>query len=341
MPNRSSFVTDYPCVKLTHGPTPFEFMPNLTRELNGPKIFVKRDDCTGLALGGNKTRQLEYYFGEARVKDCDTVLITGAVQSNFVRSTAAAAAKLGMACEVQLEERVKGASKQYHESGNVLLDKILGAKIHSYPEGEDEAGADAALEKRADALRKKGKSPYVIHLGANHPPLGSLGYIDVGQEILDDARDAKVQLDAIVVPSGSAATHSGLLAGLRLIGSSMPVLGVCVRRDAKQQKERVEKRTQEVFDMLYCGKKVAATDVEVTDATLAPGYGKFGKDVKEAIHLAARLEGLLVDPVYSGKTLAGLIHAIRKGVFKKGQSVCFLHTGGAPSLWAYESQLTG
>lgn len=333
----SELLAPFPRVNLTHAPTPFEYMPNLTQHLGGPDIWIKRDDCTGLAMGGNKSRQLEFYFGEAKAMGCDTVLITGAVQSNFLRMTAAAAAKLGMQCEIQHEDRVKGQDTLYHESGNVLLDKIFGAVIHTYPEGEDEAGADGALETRADELRAEGRNPYVIHLGADHPPLGALGYIDAAEEVLAQAKENAINLDAIVVPSGSAATHSGTLAGLRLHGSDLPVLGVCVRRGVDQQAPRVKVRTQEIHDMVGSGATVTDNDVVVTDAVLAPGYGLFGDDVKEAISLAAKMEGVLVDPVYSGKTLAGLIHKIRSGEYTKGQSICFMHTGGTPALFGYKS----
>ena len=335
----ADLLAPFPRVNLTHAPTPFEFMPNLTRHLGGPDIWVKRDDCTGLAMGGNKSRQLEFYFGDAKAQGCDTVLITGAVQSNFLRMTAAAASKLGMACEIQHEDRVKGQDTLYHQSGNVLLDKMFGAVIHTFPEGEDEAGADAALEQRADALRKEGRMPYVIHLGANHPPLGALGYIDAAEEVLAQAKAEGVELDAIVVPSGSAATHSGTLAGLRLHGSTLPVLGVCVRRGVDAQGPRVKARTQDIHDMLGSGQTVPDDDVILTDAVLAPGYGLFGDEVKEALTLAARMEGLLADPVYSGKTLAGLIDKIRSGELTKGQSVCFMHTGGTPALFGYSDGL--
>ena len=331
----AALLAPFPRVNLTHAPTPFEFMPNLSRHLGGPDIWVKRDDCTGLAMGGNKSRQLEFYFGDAKAKGCDTVLITGAVQSNFLRMTAAAAAKLGMHCEVQHEDRVKGQDDLYHSSGNVLLDKMFGAAIHTYPEGEDEAGADGALEARAAELRKEGRTPYVIHLGADHPPLGALGYIGAAEEVLSQAGDNGLTLDAVIVPSGSAATHSGTLAGLRLHGSDLPVLGICVRRDAAQQTARVKARTQDIHDMLGSGAQVPDGDVAATDTVLAPGYGLFGEEVKEAIRLAAQLEGLLVDPVYSGKTLAGLIHAIRAGAYRPGQCVCFMHTGGTPALFGY------
>ena len=170
---------------LAHTPTPIEPLSNLGKHLGSGRIYVKRDDCTGLAVGGNKARQLEYYFGEALEQSADTVLITGAVQSNFVRMAAAAAAKLGLTCHIQLEERVTDAGAEYRESGNVLLNRILGAVMHTYPKGEDEAGADANLRLIAEQLGEAGKKPYIIPLAPGHPPLGALGYVRAAGEILD------------------------------------------------------------------------------------------------------------------------------------------------------------
>ncbi len=329
----------FPRVALAHTPTPFEPLPNLTRKLNGPRLFVKRDDCTGLAMGGNKARHLEFYFGEAMTQEADTVLITGAVQSNFLRMTAAAAAKLGLACELQREDRVRGMGTEYHSSGNVLLDRLYGATIHTCPEDEDEQGADAALEKIADAIRSEGGRPYVIHLGAEHPPIGALGYIDAAREIMEQASHAGIQVGVVVVPSGSALTHAGVLVGLRLLGQKIPVLGICVRRDQAQQAERVLKRALQVAELLRHPGLIGPDDVWVDDQVLAPGYGLTNEATNAAILLAARTEGLLVDPVYSGKTLAGMIALIRQGKIPADWNVVFLHTGGAPALFGYQHEL--
>ncbi len=333
-------LSEFPRASLSHRPTPLEAMPNLTRILGGPTLYVKRDDCTGLAMGGNKARQLEFYFGEAVAQRATTVIITGAVQSNYVRSTAAAAAKLGMRCEVQLEDRVKGMDPEYHQSGNVLLDELLGATVHAYPEGEDEAGADRALEAIAERVRREGGRPYVIHLSAGHPPLGALGYVDAADEIVEQAALAGIGIDALVVPSGSASTHAGVLAGLRAHGHrEIKVHGICVRRQAAPQADRVLSVAERTAGLLECPGVVTAQDVLVHDAYLGPGYGRLGPETLEAIRLAARVEGLLVDPVYSGKALAGLIGLARRGVLDAGQSVIFLHTGGTPALFAYRATL--
>jgi len=195
--------------------TPIEHQPRLSAAL-GIDLLVKRDDLTGLAFGGNKVRQLEFYFGRARAADADTVLITGAVQSNYVRVAAACAARLGMACHVQLEERVPDVDAVYRTSGNVLLDQLLGATLHAYPVGEDEEGADRRLRQIADGLERQGRRPYVIPLGAGNPPTGALGYIRCAEEILGQTGD----FDHVVVASGSGHTHAGLLFGLRAFGWS-------------------------------------------------------------------------------------------------------------------------
>ncbi|MFQ5995224.1 MAG: D-cysteine desulfhydrase family protein [Acidiferrobacterales bacterium] len=332
-------LADFPRVRLTHAPTPFEPLPNLTRELGGPRLFVKRDDCTGLAMGGNKARQLEFYFGEAKAQNADTIIITGAVQSNFLRMTAAAAAKLGLACEIQREDRVPDMAEDYHSSGNVLLDQLLGCKIHTFPEGEDEKAADVALERVADLIRAEGRRPYVIHLSEEHPPIGALGYIDAAREILDQAAHVGVKVDLVVVPSGSALTHVGALVGLRLLQSKIPVLGICVRRDREQQAERVLRRASETAELVGRPGIVDQDDVWVDDKVLAPGYGRLNDATTEAILLAARSEGLLVDPVYSGKTLAGLIALVRDGRIATDSNVVFLHTGGTPALFGYQNLL--
>ena len=221
-----------PRVSLGHTPTPLELLPNLGKKL-GLSLYVKRDDCTGIAFGGNKIRQLEYYFGEAVAQKADTVLITGAVQSNFVRSVAAVAGKLNMQCHIQLEERVDGVSDLYRNNGNVLLDKLLGARLHYFPEGENEAGADAAMMALAEKLRGQGKTPYIIHLGAGHFPTGGYGYASAAIELsqqLQTTHKNIADFDEIIIASGSALTHGGLLFGLRALGVNTPLRGICVRR---------------------------------------------------------------------------------------------------------------
>ncbi len=335
----------FPRAELCHLPTPLERLENLSRALSkdggGPDIFIKRDDCTSLAMGGNKARQLEYYLGRARKMHADTILITGAVQSNYVRMAAAAARHCAMDCHVQLEERVDRSDSLYRNSGNVLLDRILGATIHSYPQGEDEAGADARLEELADGLRANGARPYVIHLGPDRDPLGALGYVTAAGEILDQIADRDISITDIVVASGSGATHAGLLSGLRARGAAIRVWGVCARRDAGAQAERVMDACRKLARMLRIDPVVAEDDVLVTDATLAPGYGMLNDATEKAIRLMAEHEGIFLDPVYTGKAAAGMIRLIESGEIGPGAAVLFVHTGGTPALFAYGDSFGG
>ena len=323
--------------KLVSGPTRLEAMPNLAKHCGGPPLHVKRDDCTGLAFGGNKVRQLEFYFGEALAENADAILITGAVQSNYVRMAAAAANKLGMSCHIQLEERVARSDDHYHRSGNVFLDKILGATLHSYPDGEDEKGADGQLEILANDLRAKGCRPYIIPLAFGHPPLGTLGYIVAAAELLEQADADDVAVDHVCVASGSGVTHAGLLFGLRALGSDLPVTGACVRRNAQKQTDRINKTCVQIAEILEIDNCVRESDIVLSDQFLAPGYGEAGPETLEAIVLAARLEGLLVDPVYTAKALATTIELARNGAANKG--VIFVHTGGIPAIWGYQATL--
>jgi len=330
-------LADFPRVSLGHFPTPLEPMPRLSRAL-GADLYIKRDDCSGLAFGGNKVRQLEYYMGDAIAKGADTVIITGAVQSNYVRATAAAAARLGLACEVQLEDRVPRMNGAYHASGNMLLNRLLGARCHYYPKGDDEAGADQALDEIAERVRARGGRPYVIPLGAGHPPIGGLGYIPAAREILDQARAMDVEFTAIIVGSGSAMTHAGLLVGLSLAESTVPVYGICVRRPAPAQAQRVSGMIDGIAALVGIDNPPGPRDVRVSDATLG-AYGQLNAATVEAINLAARTEGLILDPVYTGKALAGAIDHIRRGVFTPGDKLLFIHTGGTPALFAYGDAL--
>ena len=244
----------HPKRNILSGPTPLERAEELSKHLK-IDLHIKRDDLAGPSFGGNKARQLEYYFGEALSQDADTILITGAVQSNFTRTAVAVARSLGMDAVVQFEDRVKDGSARYRNSGNVLLSRLMGAEIEFYPEGEDEAGADVALDRKAALLRSSGRRPYIIHLSEAHPPLGALGYVDAATELLEQNEDFNV----FVVASGSGATHAGLLAGLRGSGSKAGVIGSCVRRDAAFQGPRIE-RVLERLGHLYtpakqCDKK--------------------------------------------------------------------------------------
>ena len=336
MPSPLAGIARFPRARLGHAPTPLDPAPNLGAAL-GIDLWIKRDDCTGLALGGNKVRQLEFHFGEARARGADTMLVTGAVQSNLVRIAAAAARKLGMAVHIQLEERVDGMGALYRASGNLLLDRVLGATLHAFPEGEDEAAADAALERRAAALAAEGRRPYVIHSAPGHAPLGGLGYVLAAEEIVEQA--AGTGFDAVVCASGSALTHAGMLVGLRALGERVPVLGICVRRDAASQAARVAQVASALAAMIDCPDAFDTGGLDVSDAVLAPGYGRLNEAVREAMALAAGHEGLLLDPIYTGKAMAGLIAHVRTGRIAAGSRVLFVHTGGQPALFAYADSL--
>ena len=330
---------ELPRVALAHLPTPIEPMDNLAASLGRDDgLYVKHDDYTGLAFGGNKVRQLEFYLGEARAKGADTLLITGAVQSNFVRCAAAAAAKLGMDCHVQLEERVAGKQGEYRTSGNVLLDRMLGATIHFYGQGEDEEGADRRVREIAEELKAEGRKPYVVPLAPGHKPLGALGYVVAAREILDQIAEQSLRIDEIVVASGSGSTHAGLLFGLRALGSDIAVTGVCVRRAADIQHKRILARCGDIAELLGVAPAVTAADVITRDDWFAPGYGKLNEPTLQAIDLAARREALILDPVYTGKVMAATIAGARQA--GPDHEIMFLHTGGTPGVFAYSESLT-
>jgi len=330
-------IATIPRTQLFAGQTPLEAMPNLADYCGGARLFVKRDDCTGLAFGGNKVRQLEFYLGAAVAQNADTVLITGSVQSNFVRTAAAGARKLGMTCHIQLEERVATDAPRYHDSGNVLVDKLLGATLHSYPDGEDESGADRQLAQIAADLRKEGRHPYIIPLSPGHPPLGALGYVVAAGELLGQFGKNEVPVGEIFVGSGSGATHAGLLFGLRALGSEIQVTGSCVRRAADLQRRRIHETCDGIAALLEIESRVTDADIKLTDAFLAPGYGELNEPTSRAIVLAARMEGLIIDPVYTGKTLAAMIDQAQSA--DPDSTFVFLHTGGTPAIFAYQEKI--
>lgn len=338
MTHRLGRLMQFPRAELAHKPTPVDEMKNLSAFVGNTKLYVKRDDCTGLAFGGNKVRQLEFYFGEAMAQSADTVLITGAIQSNFVRLTAAAACKLGMQCHIQLEDRVAGVDQVYKNSGNVLLDRMFGANLHYYDKGEDEAGADKRIRNMAHSLKEQGRQPYVIPLAPGHPPLGSLGYVLSAYELIDQMKKINLHFDEIVVASGSGHTHAGLLFGLRALDCYTMVTGVCVRRDAAAQRKRILDHCIEIAKLLGMDSPVEEGDIRLNDDFLAPGYGKTNPPTMEAIKLAAQMEGLIVDPTYTAKSMAGFIDIARNT--ESEHAMLFIHTGGQPAVFGCEPKLT-
>ena len=321
----------FPRIRFIHGMTPLEPMPALSRELGGPNLWIKRDDNTGLATGGNKTRKLEFLMAEAVEQEADVVLTHGATQSNHARQTAAAAAKLGMACEIVLENRTGMSDADYRSSGNVLLDVIFGATLSHVPVGTD---MDAALARRADALRARGRRPYVIPGGGSNP-VGALGYVVCAQEIAAQANDIGLEVNCVVHATGSAGTQAGLVAGFEGARAQIPVLGIGVRAPKAAQEERVFGLATKVAELLDVPGAVRRETVVANCDYVGAGYGLATPGMIEAVQLVARTEGILLDPVYSGKGMAGLIDLVRRGHFKDGQDIVFVHTGGAVGLFAY------
>lgn len=328
-------LSEFPRISLAHLPTPLEFLPRLSEHLGGPQIFVKRDDCTGLATGGNKTRKLEFSLGEALQQGADTIITVGAVQSNHVRQTAAAACKLGLKCEVLLEHRVGHPSDLYRNSGNVLLDRIFGANLREYDKGTD---FDAAMAQVAGEVRAAGGSPYIIPGGASNP-VGALGYVGCGLELLQQFSERNLKVDHLVTATGSAGTHAGLAVGIRGAGSDLPILGIGVNAPQDVQEERVYTLSVATAELVGAPGVVSREDIVADCNYIGPGYGEPTESMNEAVLLLARQEGLLFDPVYSGKALAGMIDYIRQGRFDDASTIVFLHTGGAAGLFAYADTL--
>ncbi len=324
-------LSQFPRQSFAHLPTPLELMPRLGEHLGGPRILVKRDDCTGLALGGNKTRKLEFLLAEALAQGADTLVTTGGVQSNHVRQTAAAAARAGLSCHLVLAPAVAWDDPAYDISGNVQLDHLLGAQVHLLPPGTDR---DKALGRMARALKSQGKNPYVIPSGGSNAT-GALGYVACALELAEQAGAMGETIDYLVLASGSGGTQAGLIAGMQISDSRTQILGIDITADATKLTKKVRDIAQATLDHL--GRKAAPDEdtLHIVEGYAGPAYGLPTEQMRAAVRLAARLEGLILDPVYTGKAFAGLVDLVRQGRFTKDQTVVFLHTGGMPGLFAY------
>jgi len=321
----------FPRIRLGHFPTPLEPMDNLTRLLGGPRLWIKRDDCTGLSSGGNKTRKLEYLMAEALAQKADTVITQGATQSNHARQTVAAAAKLGMQSHILLEDRTGYTQFNYVENGNVLLDRLHGATVERRAGGSDMQGE---METVAKQLERNGRRPYVIPGGGSNP-VGALGYVNAALELVNQSVELGLRIDHLVHATGSSGTQAGLVVGLQAMQSKIQLLGIGVRAPKEKQESMVYDLACRTWVHMKLKGDLDRTSVLANCDYVGDGYGLPTPAMVEAVNLLAKTEGILLDPVYSGKGMAGLIDLIRKGQFAKDQNVVFLHTGGSVTLFGY------
>ena len=321
----------FPRRRYTVGQTPIEKLTRLSQKLGGPNIFIKRDDLLGGAGGGNKTRKLEFVVADALAKGADTLITCGAVQSNHCRLTLSAAVKEGLKCRLVLEERVPD-SYDPRASGNNFLFQLMGVeKIKAVPGGSDMM---EEMQVEADEVAEEGRKAYIIPGGASNP-IGALGYVSCAQEIISQTFEMGLRIDRVVCASGSAGTHSGLLTGLFGTSSNIPVVGINVSRPKEAQEEIVYNLVQRTGDFVGIREKIPRESVLCFGDYVGPGYSLPTSEMTEAVKMVARTEAILLDPVYTGKAMAGLIDLAHKGFFKKDENVLFLHTGGSPALYAY------
>ena len=316
-------------IKLGHFPTPIEHLKNVSEYLDGPNIFIKRDDCTGLATGGNKTRKLEFLIPDAIKNKAELIVTVGAIQSNHARQTAAACSLKGLKCLIILEQRLKDPPDAYMNSGNVFLNKLLGAEVMLCPKDQD------ILEystKVVEDIKSKGTNVYFIPGGGSNS-IGALGYVECFKEILE--KNSKYNFTHIIHATGSSGTQAGLLAGKKYFQSQLQIIGISVRYEKKIQEEKVYNEAKKVCEKLKCD-VLDRSEVVAYDDYVGSGYGEPTDGMIEATNLLAKKEAILLDPVYSGKGFAGLIGLIRQKKFTKEDNILFIHTGGAVSLSAYE-----
>ena len=312
----------FPRVRLGHLPTPLEPLERLSRELGGPLLLVKRDDCTGLAFGGNKTRKLEFLFADALEAGADAVITAGGLQSNHVRQTAAAANKLGLACHLVLQRYVDRDDPAYLESGNLLLDGLLGAELHFPP---PEVSRDDVMARLAEDLRAKGAKPYVIPAGGSNA-IGGLGYAAAAGEILAQAEALGCEVGGIVFATASGGTQGGLVAGLASLDAGVEVVGVNVDVLDEALAGKIAAVANGTAALLGLDDVDLAARVTIVDEYGGDGYGLPTPAMQEAVRRLARLEGLILDPVYTGKAMAGLIDLVGQGRFDPSRAVVFMHT---------------
>jgi len=329
-----------PRIGLAHLPTPLEALDRLSADLGGPRIWIKRDDCTGLGTGGNKTRKLEFLLGAAQAEGADVVITFGAVQSNHARQTAAACAVLGLECHLILARKVPWLDPNYETLGNVLLDHLFGAQVHLV-DADSVTGTFRALR---DDLTKSGKRPYVIPTGGSNGT-GALGYVVCAEELVEQS-GTQFDLRDVIHATSSAGTQAGLLAGMSRLGrlSSTCIHGINVSEPAAQADaliDTIASLANDALTLLGLEPGISPESVTVDSAYLGEGYGLPTPETLAAVHRVAELEGILLDPVYSGKAMSGLIGKIERGEFEDASDVVFLHTGGSAALPVYGAALSG
>ena len=316
-------------IDLGHFPTRIEYLKNISDQLDGPEIFIKRDDCTGLATGGNKTRKLEFILPDAIKNNADLVVTVGAIQSNHARQTAAACAKLGIKCLIVLEQRLANAPESYMNSGNIFLNKVFGAEMLLCPKGRD---VKEYAEEIMEIRKNDGYNPYFIPVGGSNR-LGELGYIECMREIIESP--SKNSYTHIVLATGSGGTHAGLVAGKTLYQSNTKIIGISIKDSASNQEKRVLKLAQNSCEHIGCNPP-SKKDIIVFDDYVGAGYAIPTDGMRDALSLMATKEAILLDPVYTGKAFDGLISLVRKNYFSSSDKVLFLHTGGSAALPAFE-----
>lgn len=337
----------FPRVELIHRPTPLRKLARLTEKLGGPEIFIKRDDLTGLAFGGNKSRKLELIVGDMIKKKADAVITWASTQSNWCMQTAAAARKFGIQPTLVLF-RTTDLSPEI--DGNLLLDVILGADIRIREDAEKGKGVKAAqafvvMEEIAQEVRSRGLKPYLVAVGGSlvggdmDRPLGAVSYVEAFAEMIDQAATEGFTPDHVVHSTGSGGTQAGLVVGAKALTDNCRVLGISVSEPKGPFSEDVQKIAVECDEALDLGLGIGPADVIVNDEYLGSGYGAVGRDVADVIRLIFQSEGIVLDPVYTAKAMAGLVDLVKKGVFKKSDRIVFYHTGGTPALFPYRREL--
>ncbi|MDD9999187.1 MAG: D-cysteine desulfhydrase family protein [Rhodospirillaceae bacterium] len=327
---------DLPRAPLVHRPTPIQKLGGFGAHLGGPELWIKRDDLTGLAGGGNKSRKLEFLVGDALRSGADTLVTVGAIQSNHTRQTAAAAARCGLRCALLHCAWTRDAGPGYRNVGNILLSNILGAELY-LDDRERPIEDKGPLEDLAEHLRRKGRNPYLIPGGASDHTLGSMGYVACAAEITRQSRDQGLQFDYVVHCTGSSSTQSGLVSGFAAMEAGTRVIGVSDDHEVEIKKSRVLRLANATLETLSLPQRVRPDDIEIVTATDDP-YGVANEEVFQGIQLLARSEGIMADPVYEGKAIRGLLKLAGEGRFGPDCRILLMHLGGTPAVHAYAGQ---